>query len=705
MKYSKELQNEMLALTDKLLSEANNTLNHDAARDRIDELKQVIHFHDWKYYVDASAVIKDFDYDRLFKKLKSLEEQYTDLLTPDSPTQRVAKTLTDAFPTVAHSIPMLSLENSYDEADLNEFDTRVKELTGRNTIEYCVEPKFDGSSIAIIYENDLLVRAATRGDGISGEEITNNARRMKSIPLSAKFSDHNIFKVELRGEVVINKNTFAKINEKREEEGLQILQNPRNSAAGALRVKDSAEVARRGLEAFMYHMAFVSDKNGNELLGKDLTQHFDNIDLLGTLGFKIPQKEKKLCNSISEVLAFISEWENKRDDFDYEIDGMVIKVNDIRLQKVCGSTSHHPRWAIAYKFKAREVETELLDVEFQVGRTGAITPVAKVKPVYVGGVTVSSISLHNEDIIKEKDIHLHDIVIVQRAGDVIPYIDRVVKEKRDPKKIKKINFPKGCPSCGKEIVKPQDEAVYRCVNAECPAQAEERLIHFVSKDAMDIDGFGRETVNEFYNNPDLNFKTIPDIYKLDFDQIAKLEGWKAKSISNLQQGIEESKERPLWRLINGLGIRHIGTQTAKDLVKNISDIEELFEWDLERLTQIEGIGPKVADSVTQYFHNTGNRHMLIELRKLGLTTKQVLAEAGPDKLNGKSFLFTGALTKFSRDDAKELVESNGGKLLSSVSKNLDFLVVGENAGSKLDKARTIPTIQIIDEDAFLKMIE
>ncbi len=695
----------MLALTDKLLSEVNHAFDRDAARDVIDELKQVIHFHDWKYYVEAEAVIKDYDYDNLFKKLKSLEEQYPDLLTPDSPTQRVAKTLTDDFPTVAHSIPMLSLENSYDEADLNEFDKRIKELTGRNTIEYCVEPKFDGSSIAIIYENDLLVRAATRGDGISGEEITTNAKRMKSIPLSAKFSAHNIYKVELRGEVVINKNTFAKMNQRREEEGLQILQNPRNSAAGALRVKDSAEVAKRGLEAFMYHMAYVTDKNGNELLGKDLTQHFDNINLLGSLGFKIPQKEKKLCNSISEVLAFINEWENKRDAYEYEIDGMVIKVNDIRLQKVCGSTSHHPRWAIAYKFKAREVETELLDVEFQVGRTGAITPVAKVKPVYVGGVTVSSISLHNEDIIREKDIHLHDMVIVQRAGDVIPYIDRVVKEKRDPKKIKEINFPKGCPSCGKEIVKPQDEAVYRCVNAECPAQAEERLIHFVSKDAMDIDGFGRETVSEFYNNTDLNFKTIPDIYKLDFTEIAKLEGWKSKSISNLKEGIEASKHRPLWRLVNGLGIRHIGTQTAKDLVKNISDIEELFEWDTERLTQIEGIGPKVADSVKQYFHNPGNRHMLVELRNLGLTTKQQLAETGPDKLNGKTFLFTGALTKFSRDDAKELVESNGGKLLSSVSKNLDFLVVGENAGSKLDKARTIPTIQIIDEDAFLKMIE
>jgi len=703
MKYSSELQKDLIKLSEKLLSATGDNPDHDAARDTIDDLKKVIHFHDWKYYVDASPVMKDYDYDLIFKKLKELEQQYPDLLTPDSPTQRVAKTLTDEFPSVAHSIPMLSLENSYDENDLNDFDRKVKELTGKKEIEYCVEPKFDGSSIAIIYENDLLVRAATRGDGISGEEITTNAKRMKSIPLSATFSEQGIFKVELRGEVVINKNTFAKINQKREEEGLQILQNPRNSAAGALRVKDSAEVQKRGLEAFMYHMAYAIDKNGNEVLGKSLNSHFDNINQLGKFGFKVPQKEKKMCRSIAEVLQFINEWENKRDDYDYEIDGMVIKVNDIRLQKVCGFTSHHPRWAIAYKFKAREVETELLEVEFQVGRTGAITPVAKVKPVFVGGVTVSSISLHNEDIINEKDIRLHDIVVVQRAGDVIPYIDRVVKEKRQSAKVKKIAFPKGCPSCGKEIVKPQDEAVYRCVNAECPAQAEERLIHFVSKDAMDIDGFGRETVSEFFK---LGWvKTIPDIYRLDYEHVATLEGWKAKSINNLREGIDISKQQPLWRLINGLGIRHIGTQTAKDLVKNISNIKELFEWSEEKLTQIEGIGPKVAASIGHYFHNPGNRHMLEELERLGVNIENVKAESGPDKLNGKTFLFTGALTKFSRDDAKDLVENNGGKLLSSVSKNLDFLVVGENAGSKLDKAKGIPSIQIIDEDAFLKMIE
>lgn len=706
MKYSPALQKKLQELTERSLHELKNKPKDiDAARDVTDELKQVINYHDWLYYVESKNVIKDIDYDNLYKKLKELEHTYPDLLTPDSPTQRIAKGLTENFPTVQHSVPMLSLENSYDANDLAEFDKRIKQLTGRNEIEYCVEPKFDGSSIALIYENDMLSRAATRGDGISGDEITNNARRMKSVPLSAPFSDYGIYKIEIRGEVVINKEVFSKINEKREEQGLQILQNPRNSAAGALRVKDSTEVERRGLEAFMYHIAYAADKNKTEILGTKLKEHFSNINMLGTLGFKIPHREKKLCNSIAEVMQFINDWEMKRDDYPYEIDGMVIKVNDIQLQQEAGSTSHHPRWAIAFKFKAREVETELLDVEFQVGRTGAITPVAKVRPVFVGGVTVGSISLHNEDIIREKDIHYHDTVIVQRAGDVIPYIDRVIKEKRDPKTAKPIKFPAGCPSCGAKIIKPQDEAVYRCINAECPAQAEERLIHFVSKDALDIQGFGRETVSEFYRHDTIQLKTIPDIYTLDFIAIGKLEGWKEKSVNNLREGIEASKKQPLWRLINGFGIRHVGSQTAKDLVKNIQDIRELFHFTAEQLTAIEGIGPKVAASIAQFFHNTANQHMIEQLIASGLEHTQQKAAGIVNKLNNKTFLFTGSLTKFTRDEAKELVEQNGGKLISAVSKNLDYLVAGENAGSKLDKAKTIATVQIINEDDFLSMIK
>ncbi len=703
MKYDPATQSHLLALTAKLLK-AGDTLPHDrdTVRDTVDDLKQVLHFHDWKYYVDASPVIRDADYDALFKRLEKLEKEFPEFLTPDSPTQRVARTLTEEFPTVTHSVPMLSLENSYDEDDLNTFDKRIKELTGQDHITYCVEPKFDGSSIAVIYEDDMLVRAATRGDGLQGEEITTNARRMRTLPIKAEFSKYGIRKVEIRGEVVIHKETFARINEKRESEGLQILQNPRNSAAGALRVKDSEEVVRRGLEAFMYHVAYAEDANGNPILGNTLKYHSDNIDMLGKLGFKVPKEEKKTCDTIAEVHRFIQGWEEKRDDYAYEIDGMVIKLDDIARQQECGATAHHPRWAIAFKFKAREQETELLDVEYQVGRTGAITPVAKVRTVYIGGVNVSSISLHNEDIINEKDIHLHDIVVVQRAGDVIPYIDRVVFAKRDAHKVKKIHFPKNCPSCHTPIVKPEGEAVYRCMNSECPAQAEERLIHFVSKDAMDIDGFGRETVSEFYNRQLI--KTIPDIYRLKEADITGLEGWKEKSIRKLLDGIETSRQQPLWRLVNGLGIRHIGTQTAKDLVKGIGHLQELFDWDAERFQSVEGIGPKVAASLQQFFSNPGNVAMLKELEELGLNMENEKATPASAKLANKTFLFTGTLSRFTRDEAKELVESNGGKLLSGVSKNLDYLVAGESAGSKLDKAKSLGTVQIIDEDAFLAMI-
>lgn len=703
MKYDQAAQQKLILLTEQLVKELDQKpTDRDMARDVIDDLKQVLHFHDWKYYVDAKPVIRDIDYDLLFKKLQSIERSFPELLSDDSPTQRVARTLSEDFPTVSHSVPMLSLENSYDENDLNTFDKRVRDLTGSDKILYCVEPKFDGSSIAVIYEGDLLVRAATRGDGTQGDEITTNAKRMRSLPLRADFSKYGIHKVEIRGEVVISKETFARINEKRESEGQQILQNPRNSAAGALRVKDSEEVERRGLEAFMYHIAYAVDKDGNDLLGDTLRHHYDNIEMLGKLGFKIPSKEKKKCHSIEEVHAFVQQWEQDRDDYTYEIDGMVIKVNDIAQQKMCGATSHHPRWAIAFKFKAREQETELLDVEYQVGRTGAITPVAKVRTVYIGGVNVSSISLHNEDIINEKDIHLHDIVVVQRAGDVIPYIDRVVLSKRDQHKVKKIDFIKNCPSCEQPIYKPEEEAVYRCINPDCPAQAEERLIHFVSKDAMDIDGCGRETISELYQRGKV--RTIPEIYTLRAADITGWEGWKEKSINKLIDGIEASKKQPLWRLVNGLGIRHIGTQTAKDLVKNISDLTELFTWDLDRYQSIEGIGPKVAASIYHFFAAEANQKMILTLRDLGVHMHNERTAPLSGKLENKTFLFTGTLTRFTRDEAKELVEANGGKLLGSVSKNLNFLVAGESAGSKLDKAKALGTVEIIDEDAFLAMI-
>ena len=701
MKYAASQQQELSALTRKLLQEGEAVPGKESeATQTASSLRQVIIFHDWKYYVQADNIITDFEYDLLFRRLKAIEAAYPSLVTPDSPTQRVARDLTEDFPSVTHSVPMLSLDNSYNIDDLIDWDARVKGFVGDEEVIYCVEPKFDGGSIALLYENDILVRAATRGDGTTGEEITNNARRMRSVPLRADFSSIGLQKVELRGEVVINKQTFADINRKREEEGLNILQNPRNSAAGALRVKDAEEVSRRGLEAFIYAIGFAVDVKGENQLGDTLQKHFDNIEWLGKLGFKVPVQEKKRCKGIQEVMDFINEWEARRDDFAYEIDGMVIKVDDLKQQQLCGFTAHHPRWAIAFKFKAREAATELEGVEFQVGRTGAITPVAKVKPVYIGGVTVSSISLHNLDIIREKDIRLGDTVIVQRAGDVIPYIDRVVLEKRSGKETS-IDFPDGCPSCGAPIHRPEGEAVFRCSNIECPAQAEERLIHFVSKGAMDMDGLGRETVIDFFRRGWL--KSIPDIYRLPYEEILALEGWKEKSVNKLRESIEASKQQPLWRLVNGFGIRHVGTQTAKDLVRHLDKLTDLFDYDAEKLTEIEGIGQIVASSITEFFHNPGNRHMITELETLGLNLVQE-KQAGGGKLEGKTFLFTGSLTRFTRDQAKEMVEANGGRILSSVSANLHYLVAGEKAGSKLKKAEAIPSIQVIDEEQFLQMI-
>jgi len=701
MKYAASQQQDLISLTRKLLQEGEAVPgNESEAAQTASSLRQVIIFHDWKYYVQADNIITDFEYDLLFRRLKAIEATYPSLVTPDSPTQRVARDLTEDFPSVTHSVPMLSLDNSYNIDDLIDWDARVKGFVGDEEVIYCVEPKFDGGSIALLYENDILVRAATRGDGTTGEEITNNAKRMRSVPLKADFSSIGLQKVELRGEVVINKQTFADINRKREEEGLNILQNPRNSAAGALRVKDAEEVSRRGLEAFIYAIGYAVDANGENQLGDALQKHFDNIEWLGKLGFKVPVQEKKRCKGIQEVMDFINNWEARRDDFAYEIDGMVIKVDDLKQQQLCGFTAHHPRWAIAFKFKAREAATELEGVEFQVGRTGAITPVAKVKPVYIGGVTVSSISLHNLDIIREKDIRLGDTVIVQRAGDVIPYIDRVVLEKRSGKETA-IDFPDGCPSCGAPIHRPEGEAVFRCSNIECPAQAEERLIHFVSKGAMDMDGLGRETVIDFFRRGWL--KTIPDIYRLPYEEILSLEGWKEKSVNKLRESIEASKQQPLWRLVNGFGIRHVGTQTAKDLVRHLDKLTDLFDYDAEKLTEIEGIGQIVASSITEFFHNPGNRHMITELESLGLNLVQE-KQAGGGKLEGKTFLFTGSLTRFTRDQAREMVEANGGRILSSVSANLHYLVAGEKAGSKLKKAGAIPSIQVIDEEQFLQMI-
>ena len=485
--YSKEKIKELQTATDVLIKKQ---AAGPISSKEVELLREVLRFHEHRYYILNDPLIADYEYDQLYKALEKIEGEYPSLKTPDSPTQRVAKGLTKDFPTVQHLVPMLSLDNSYNSDDLLDFDRKAKELSGISTIEYCVEPKFDGGSISLIYENDLLVRGATRGDGEAGDEVTANIKQIRSVPLSAKFSAYGLQQVEIRGEVLINKSNFSNYNDQMIEQGFAPLANPRNAASGTLRIKDPTEVAKRNLEAFVYHISYFALQKGKKIPA-ELTTHSGSLALLWELGFRSPQKEKKIFNQIEGVIKYCSEFEAGRDNLPYEIDGMVIKVNDIALQEKLGMTSHHPRWAIAYKFKARQATSKLLHVEFQVGRTGAVTPVAKLEPVAVGGVTVSSISVHNEEYIREKDLRIGDAILIERAGDVIPQIVKSLTDTRTGKE-KKIIFPTTCPVCNSKLFKEQEEAVWRCINIECPAQVVERIIHFVSKDAMDIRGFGDE---------------------------------------------------------------------------------------------------------------------------------------------------------------------------------------------------------------------
>jgi DNA ligase (NAD+) len=685
----------------QLTTSLQKQLEKGITKKEVDTLRDVLCFHEHRYYILNDPLISDFEYDQLFKALEKIEKENPSLVSAASPTQRVAKGLTKDFPTVQHLVPMLSLDNSYDSEDLIDFDRKARELTGLDKIEYCVEPKFDGASISLIYEDDLLVRGATRGDGVHGDDITINIKQIRSIPLSAKFSKYNIQQIEVRGEVLINKNNFSKYNEQLIEQGLPPLANPRNAASGTLRIKDPAEVKKRTLEAFVYNMSDYTLLPGKKL-PKELLTHSGSLEMLWDLGFRSPQKEKKILKGIGAVIMFCNEFELQRDELPYEIDGIVIKVNNVELQDTMGMTTHHPRWAIAYKFKARQATSKLLNVEFQVGRTGSITPVAKIQPVHIGGVTVGSISLFNEDVIREKDLKIGDTVLVERAGDVIPYIVKSLPDVRTGDE-KKIHFPKNCPVCNSKLFREEGEAAWRCINIECPAQVVERIIHFVSKDAMDIRGFGEANVRKFYELGLL--KDIPGIYKLDFEKIAGLEGFGKKSIDNLQAAVTNSKTQPLHRLIYALGIRYVGETTAKTLAQNIKHLSDLQDFSLEDLQGLEDIGPKVAGSVHLFFQSRDNIRMLQELEQLGLQLKNLKKDhATGGNLEGLSFLFTGTMPTLKRSEAEDMVEKNGGKLLGAVSSKLNYLVVGEDAGSKLEKAKKINSVKIISEAEFLKML-
>jgi DNA ligase (NAD+) len=664
-------------------------------------LRNLLKFHEYQYYVANEPFISDFEYDQLYQQLITIESANESLISKDSPSQRVGNSLNNSFETVAHLVPMLSLENSYNAEDLIDFDRKAKEGAGLDEITYCVEPKFDGASISLIYENNILVRACTRGDGVAGEDITNNIKQIRSIPLSIPLLENGIQQMEIRGEVIMSKKSFADFNEKLKEKQIATLANPRNAAAGSLRMKDPKEVAARNLDAFIYHISYFLP-SPKTILSPLLSSHSGSLELLWNMGFRSPQKERKIIKGVEKVIAFCSEFEAQRDSLPYEIDGLVIKVNDFAIQEKLGMTSHHPRWAIAYKFKARQATTILESVEFQVGRTGAVTPVAKLKAVAVGGVTVSSISMHNQEYIKEKDLRLGDTVIIERAGDVIPQIVQSIPKIRTGKE-KVIQFPTHCPICNSLLEKEELEAVWRCNSPLCTAQIIERIIHFVSKDAMDIKSFGEANIRKFY---EIGLITnIPSLYQLDFSKITGLEGFGKKSIDNLNAAIEISKTQPLYRLIYALGIRFVGETTAKTIASHIQHILDLKDFTEEQLQSFDDVGIKVATSIYQFFHEPKNIELIQSLESLGLNMIQTNDTAVDGNLTGLNFLFTGTLTQLKRAEAEVMVESRGGHILGGVSSKLNYLVVGEDAGSKLEKAKKIASIKIITETDFIDLIK
>jgi DNA ligase (NAD+) len=711
--YSTEEQRDLYDLSKRLLDA--NHAEGMTVEAQLNTLRKIIQYHEWRYYVLNDPVVSDYEYDQLFKQLEALEVAHPDLITPDSPTQRVSNDLTADFPSVAHLTPMLSLANSYNAEDLIDFDEQIKklgQLDPDSDVEYAVEPKFDGGSIALVYENDSLIRAATRGNGVQGEEITANARVMRSVPLRAAFSKHHFQKVELRGEVLIRKDVFVEINKQREDDGMSLFANPRNAATGGLRMKDPKETAQRGLEAFIYQFGYGENEKGDNQL-KTLVSHDESIDLLDSLGFKVPRskEERTVCKNIQEVIEFCQGWEARREGYPYEIDGMVVKVNSRKLQERCGYTSHHPRWAIAYKFKAKQATSKLENVEYQVGKIGSITPVAKIAPVQLAGVTVSSVSLHNEDFIQTKDLRIGDTVLVERAGDVIPYIVKAMEELRDGSE-KEIRFPEVCPVNTTDtpitLVREEGEAAWRCPNCVCGKQDLQRIIFHVSKDAMDIDGFGKSIVERFY---ELGWiRTMADIYRLDYEKIEELEGFGKKSAANLKKAIDKAKQNPIYRLLHSLSIHHLGKKVSKLIAREVEHVLDLQKMEVEDLTHIKDVGPIVAKNVVEFFKKEENVAMLQEMEELGVNLRQTdqdrpRAAASPDApLSGKSILFTGSLQQMTRKEAQERAEAAGARNISAVSSKLDVLVVGEKAGSKLKKAQALGTVQILTEEEFLLII-
>lgn len=660
--------------------------------DRIDELKKLINEADYRYYVLAEPEISDFEYDKLMKELEELEKQYPLLLTKDSPTQRVSGQPTKKFNVVEHKIPMLSLSNSYNFDELIDFDTRVKNAIGSDNIEYVCELKIDGLAVSLIYENGYFVRGATRGDGTKGDDVTANLKTIKSIPL--KIEHKTIKNFEVRGEIFIKKDDFLKINEEQELKGEKLFANPRNTAAGTLKLKDSRTVARRPLNLFSYY--FLSNDIKPE-------EHFRNLDILKQLRFPVNSYAKKV-KSIDEVKKFCERIDELRDNLPYEIDGVVVKVNSIREQEILGNVAKSPRWAIAYKFKAKEKITRINSITLQVGRTGTITPVAELEPVFLAGSTISRATLHNFDELERKDIREKDYVKIEKGGDVIPKVTEVIPEKRE-KGSRKYYIPDKCPVCSTKLVKSEEEVYVYCPNYFCPAQIQGRIEHFVHRDAMDVEGLGGSIIAVFLENGLI--KDFSDIYELKNkrNEIISLNRFGEKSVDNILSAIENSKEKPFEKVLFALGIKQVGERTAKLLAKHFGSIENLSNASVDEIDDIYEIGPSIARSVVDFFKDDKNIKLLNKLKNAGLNFESDNSGTAKtrEEFIGKVFVLTGTLIKFTRSQASKIIENFGGRTSGSVSKKTDYVLAGAEAGSKLDKAKKLG-VKIITEEEFEKMI-
>ncbi|HWF88744.1 MAG TPA: NAD-dependent DNA ligase LigA [Pyrinomonadaceae bacterium] len=661
----------------------------------IEKLRDEIRRHDELYYVSNAPEISDREYDQLMEELQKLEEANPGLLTPDSPTQRVGGRPAEGFPEVVHTRQMLSLDNSYNIDELRAFDDRCRRLAEGRKLEYVAELKIDGLSLSLQYEDGLLMRGVTRGDGRIGEDVTQNARTIRSVPLRLKPQAKRIDSaLEVRGEVFIPRDVFERTNAEREELGEPRYMNPRNAAAGAIRQLDPRLVARRKLDMFAYDLLVN--------VRKPFPTHWEALDWLEAAGFRV-NPHRKLCETIAEVIEFANEKEALRDDLGYEIDGLVVKVNSTALQDEFGATSKAPRWAIAYKYPARQASTKVLDIFVSVGRTGAITPVAILEPVFLAGTTVSRATLHNEDEIRRLDVKIGDTVMIEKSGEIIPKVLSVVTSKRTGKE-RDFVPPENCPVCGGLISRPEGEVVARCVAADCTAQLMGRLLHFASRRAMRIEGLG-DVLAEQLVAANL-VKDVGDLYSLTLDQVADLPRMAKKSASNLLAQIEASKTRDLANLIYALGIRHVGERTAGILAHETGSLQKLMEASVEELDAIPEIGLTVAESVRDWFDDEGNRALCDRLRAVGIRTEAERRSSAQvdERFEGKQFVLTGTLTSFTRDEARALIEARGGRVNSSVSKKTDYVVAGEAAGSKLDKAEALG-VTVIDEDAFKGMLK